>query len=312
MKTLSRFSQAAALLLLATTAPAFAGPPMDAKTFKETVAPPPAIPSDEFSITSSYVGKSDFKGDYRKDGQQEAWEESASYSHRIPLTEHFYLRIGASYSRFDFQSSGAPVPNHLQSAALDLALEYKVNGQTGFFVEASPGLYFANNAVSASSFDAPITLALAYPIFGGNRFYLVAGVTYSSLRAYTLFPVLGIDWAITDQLHLKLYGTDPRLSYMPCPDWELFAGGQLAGGSFYVENASTKDPDHNGAQRFGGKLDYYEYRGSAGIAYHGFKPFTVEVSAGYVFDREFHFHEEKERVRLDGAPFVQVALSAAF
>jgi hypothetical protein len=303
MKTAFRIS--AALLLLG--APVFAGPPMD---FKKSVVEPEeevVVPLNEFSLVGSYVFDSDFEGDFQDEGSQSAWHGRIYYGHRFPLSDRLFFKLGAKYSRISFSSTGAPVPNTLHAAAAVLSLEYKVEGTTGFLLESSPGLYFSDNA-NGEAFDAPTNIGFAYPIFGGRNFFLVVGAGFSLLREYTVLPVIGIAWRINEEWDLKLYGTEPRLIYRPNDDVELFVGGELAGGSYYIEKSDQDDDEDD----FDQEMDYVEYRGLIGANYSGLDPFIFEVAAGYVFGRQFHFHEQKERIELEGSPFVSASIRAEF
>jgi hypothetical protein len=285
-------------------AQAFAGADHE---FKNTVAPQAEetlVPLDEFSLNSSYV----FDGDFRDSslGDQNAMHNRFRFDHRLPLGSGWYFKVGAAYDRFDFSSSRAPVPNHLQSAAAILSVEYKVNGRTGFLFETSPGVYFSND-INSSAFDIPTNVGLAYPVFGGDKFYLVGGVSFSLLRSYPFLPVLGVEWKPNDRWELRGYLPEPRLIYTQSDACKLWIGGELAGGAYRTDERDTAPRKLSGEV-----LTYSEYRVGAGVIYAGWKPFQVDVGAGYAFERAFDYHRADERFATNGAPYVAVQIRAEF
>jgi hypothetical protein len=114
----------------------------------------PAI--DLFSYRTSYVFESDLKNDINF-GKQDAWQNQFEYSHRFLLTGNLYLRAGLAYERFDFSKTDAPVPDHLQSLAGVVGIDYMHGEDVGAFIQFRPGFYTENDLDSAS-FDVPTTV----------------------------------------------------------------------------------------------------------------------------------------------------------
>ena len=75
-----------------------------------------ATPLDLFAFEEPYVFESDLNhgGSF---GKQSEIETEFEYGHRIRLSGNYYLHLGLTYDRYDFGSTSAPVPNHLQEIA---------------------------------------------------------------------------------------------------------------------------------------------------------------------------------------------------
>src|ERR1700730_15762569 len=85
-----------------------------------------AVSHDLIEFESSYVFESDLHPGASFGNQYEG-QNSFSYAHRFLLTGHLYLHLGVDYSRFDFGKTAAPVPEHLQSMAGVIGIDYMHN-----------------------------------------------------------------------------------------------------------------------------------------------------------------------------------------
>src|ERR1043166_6353053 len=90
---------------------------------------PEPVSLDLIEIESSYVTGSDLHRNVSF-GDQDAIQNSFSYAHRILLHGNLYLRLGIDYARFDFSSTTAPVPDHLQSVAAVVGVDYMHNNRS--------------------------------------------------------------------------------------------------------------------------------------------------------------------------------------
>ena len=155
----------------------------------------------------------------------------------VPCGQWFF-RLGAAYERFDFSiHNETRLPDTLQSAAGIVALEYLYNNQAAFMLETRPGVYFEHK-VNAGSFDSPVTLTLAFPLFGKNVFGVV-GSYASMLTSPSVVPIGGIDWMINDKWDLRAVYPEPRLVYHCGKTLDLFAGGELDGGGYKTDNRNV-------------------------------------------------------------------------
>jgi hypothetical protein len=216
------------------------------------------------------------------------------------------LRLGADYERFDFSLHNAPqLPDTLQSVSGVIALEYMVNNDAAFMIETRPGVYFQQK-INTGSFDAPTNIAMGYPIFGGDKFYLIAGVTVSALSAYPVLPIGGVLWHINDKWDLRAYLPDPRLVYQCCSHFELWAGGELVGGAYKTDNRIVKPETLSGTT-----VTYDEVRAGAGFTWKA-KPLTIDFGAGYTIQSEFDYSRAVQNYSAHPAPYIRLTARLDF
>jgi len=280
------------------------------------VTPQPASPAEtpltSIVDTTDYGFHQDFK---RGDGNMEETHNYFQLNRRIPLdflswpnvpNGQWFLRLGASYERFDFSiHDETRLPDTLQSASGDIAVEYRVNGKIAFLAETRPGLYFQQKATSGA-FDAPTNIAAVVPLFGGDKVYVIGGATLSGLSRYPVFPIGGILWHISDKWDLRAYLPDPRLVYVVSDNVELWAGGQLAGGAYKSDNRNVTPGKLSGAV-----ITYDEVRAGAGITWKA-KPLTLDFGAGYTVQSEFDYSRAGESFDTHPAPYVRLTARLDF
>lgn len=293
----------ASLLLLASFCASRAGEP-SVQSVTETKSE--TVSLDLFELESSYVFGSDL---HRKVsfGDQSAIDNSFSYAHRFLLRDHLYLHLGVEYNRFDFGTTGAPVPDHLQSVAAVIGVDYMHNNDVGAFVQVKPGFYTQDDFGSAS-FDAPITLGRIF-VLQPERLYFFVGANASFLRGkYPVLPLAGVIWKPND--NWKLFGIlpEPRVIYSPNDTFQFWAGGEFKGGSFRTDQNSAIIPTRlNGAA-----VDYFEYRTGGGFIYTPSRNVSFDLGGGYAIEREFDFHRAGFRYKADGAPYLRLEFKAKF
>jgi hypothetical protein len=267
---------------------------------------PEPVSLDLIEIESSYVAGSDLHRNVSF-GDQDAIQNSLSYAHRILLSGHLYLRLGIDYNRFDFGSTAAPVPDHLQSVAAVVGVDYMHNNDVGAFLQIKPGFYTEDNFDSAS-FDAPITLGRIF-VLKPDHLYLFTGLNASFLRGrFPVVPLIGLIWMPDDKWKVLGLLPEPRVIYSPNDKWDFWMGGELIGGAFRTDRNDAIFPSKlNGAE-----VDYSEYRAGGGFIYSPCNNVSIDLGGGYSFRREFDFHRADIRYKADGAPYLRVEFKAKF
>ncbi|MEY2529752.1 MAG: hypothetical protein QOJ05_1842 [Verrucomicrobiota bacterium] len=267
---------------------------------------PEPVSLDLIEIESSYVTGSDLHRNVSF-GDQDAIQNSLSYAHRILLSGHLYLRLGIDYNRFDFGSTAAPVPDHLQSVAAVVGVDYMHNNDVGAFLQIKPGFYTEDNFDSAS-FDAPITLGRIF-VLKPDHLYLFTGLNASFLRGrFPVVPLIGLIWMPDDKWKVLGLLPEPRVIYSPNDKWDFWMGGELIGGAFRTDRNDAIFPSKlNGAE-----VDYSEYRAGGGFIYSPCNNVSIDLGGGYSFRREFDFHRADIRYKADGAPYLRVEFKAKF
>ncbi|PZR70541.1 MAG: hypothetical protein DLM73_17545 [Chthoniobacterales bacterium] len=291
-----------AILLLVSFASVRAGEQMQSVTEKKTEA----VSLDLVELQSSYVFESDLHrgGSF---GQQYAIDNSFSYAHRFFLTGHLYLRLGIDYNRFDFGSNGAPVPDHLQSVAGVIGIDYMHNNDVGAFIQLKPGFYTEDDFDNAS-FDVPITLGRIF-VLQPDRLYFFVGANASFLRGrFPVIPLAGLIWMPNDQWKVMAILPEPRVIYSPCAKFSVWGGGQFVGGSFRTDRDNAIVP----AKLNGAEVDYSEYRAGGGFIYSPCDNVSVDLGGGYAIQRRFDFHRADMTYKTDAAPYLRVEFKAKF
>lgn len=284
-----------------------AGTEVDDKTaVASTQTTDEAVQLDLFKIEQGYVFESDLNHGGSL-GKQDELHSEIEYAHRIQLRGNTYLRLGFSYERFDFGSTNAPVPNHLQALAGVVGIDFMHGKDVGAFIEFRPGFYTQND-FGISSFDVPIILSRIF-VLEQDRLYLFTGVYTSFLKGGNpVLPLLGVIWIPNDKLRLMGVLPEPKLIYSATDKLNLWVGGQLVGGSFRTDhNDDIRPKKLNGTQ-----VDFSDYRAGVGLTYKLTKNARLDFAAGYSVQRHFAFHRAGENYRTDPSPYVRLQLNAAF
>lgn len=267
---------------------------------------PEAVSRDLFEFESSYVFGSDLHrgGSF---GDQDAISNSFSYGHRFLVNGHIYLHLGVSYDRFDFGTTGAPVPEHLQGVSGYIALEYMHGNDIGAFIQVKPGFYTEDDFNSAS-FDAPITVGRIF-VLQPDKLYVFAGVNASLLRGqFPVLPLAGVIWMPSEKLKFLALLPEPRIIYSPCDKWDFWVGGQLTGGSFRTDRDDTIVPH----KLSNAQVDYSDYRVGGGLIYSPNDAITIDLGGGYSLQRKFDFYRADMTFKTDAAPYLRLEVKAKF
>lgn len=295
------------LLLLALAGPVWAG----SETQSKAVASPVAATTEEvplniFSMENAYVFESDLNHGGSL-GKQDEIQNSIEFAHRFRIAGDAYIRAGFAYNRFDFGSTSAPVPNHLQSLAAVIGVDIMHGSDVGAFFQVRPGFY-GQNDFGISSFDIPITLGRVF-IVQPDKLYIFVGAYASFLRGGTpVLPLAGVVWMPCDQVRVFGVLPEPKLIYSPTKNLDLYLGGELAGGSYRTDVNNGITPH----KLSGAQVDFSDYRAGVGVAYSVGQNLSVDLGAGYSIQRHFAFHRAGENYRTDPSPFLRLEIKAAF
>ena len=297
------------LIVLVLAASAWAGSDMESKavvTNPPTATDANAVPLDTLNIEDAYIFGSDLNhgGSF---GEQAEIESEIEYAHRFHLSGQLYLHTGFSYDRYDFSGTNAPVPDHLQSLAGVIGLDYMHGSDVGAFFQVRPGFYTQDN-FGISSFDIPITVGRIF-VVKEDKFYIFAGAYSSFLRGgYPVLPLGGVIWIPSDNLRLMGVLPEPKLIYSPTKNLDVYMGGELSGGSFRTDSNDAITPH----KLSGAQVDFTDYRAGVGATYALGKCLSVDFGAGYSIERHFAFHRAGENYRTDPSPYLRLELKANF
>jgi hypothetical protein len=262
-----------------------------------------AVPRNIFEAKSGYV----FGSDLENFGDQDALQTEIELAHRFPLTGNFYLRLGLAYSRFDFGATAAPVPDHLQSVAGVIGVDYMRGKHVGAFFHLRPGFYTEDH-FDGSSFDVPMNCGRIF-VLQEDKLYFLAGATTSFLRGkIPALPLLGVIWLPYPNLRIMGIVPEPRIIYSPTRKLEMWIGGELVGGSFRTDHDDRILP----RKLSGTQVDYSDYRVGVGVTYSPTEAISVDFGAGCSIQRSFDFNRAGEDYRTDPAPYLRLAVKAKF
>lgn len=298
----------AALLSLVGVVPVGAGPESQfyarGETKTESDLEKPAI--NLFFAKTSYVFESDLENDVNF-GEQDELQNQFEYSHRFLLTGNLYLRAGVAYERFDFGETGGPVPDHLQSIAGIVGIDYMHGSDVGAFIQFRPGFYTEDDFDSAS-FDVPTTLGRVF-VLRADELYLFVGARVALLSGrFPVLPLAGLVYRPNSKWTYDIVLPEPRIIYSPTKTCSFYVGGEFVGGSFRTDRDENIFP----RKLSGAVVDYTDYRAGAGFAYSPSPNVTVDVSGGYAIERSFDFDRAGEEFTTDPAPYLRVELKADF
>jgi hypothetical protein len=296
--------------LLAATA--FAGPPSPAIPAPQTTEKLEPVPIDYVEIETAYTFESDFTNSRHDFSSQDSWQNEFEYGHRFLISGNWYLRAGVSYDRFDFSSTDAPLPIHLQSGAVVLGVDYMHGEDVGAFLQIRPGIYTEEH-INSSAFDCPITLGRFW-VLKTDQLYLLTAVRGSFLSSeFPVVPLVGLVWRPSKQWRVMAIPPEPRLIYSVNKQLDLWVGGEIAGGAFRIDH-------HDDYLLRGGKtaklsgavLDYTDYRAGAGFTFSPTDKIDVDFSGGYSVQRNFDFNRADQSFRTEPAPYVKMEIHAKF
>jgi len=301
-------------ILLIAALPALAGTDTISTSGKDkAVQPVECVPAtlDEFIVTTDYGFHQNLD---RGSANMEVEHNNIELDRRIPIScltwpnvqcGQWFLRLGADYERYDFSiHNETRLPDTLQSVSGIVAIEYLYNNETAFMIETRPGVYF-EHTINAGSFDSPVTLTLAFPLFGDNV-YGVVGAYVSALVSPPVFPIGGIDWKISDKWDLRAVFPEPRLVYHCSNDLDFFAGGELDGGGYKTDNRNV-----NPGKLSGAVVTFGEERAGAGFTWKA-KPFSVELSGGYTLESQFYYNRAIQTFSAHPAPYIRATARLDF
>ena len=278
----------------------------DKSAVATTQATAQAVPLDLFSIEQGYVFESDLNhgGSH---GKQDEIQSEFEYGHRFHLEGDLYVHAGLAYNRYDFGSTRAPVPNHLQSLAGVIGIDVMHDTDVGAFIQVRPGFYTQNN-FGISSFDAPITAGRIFTL-ETDKLYVFGGAYAAFLKGgYPVIPLVGVIWIPSEKVRLMGVLPEPKLIYSATKKLDLWVGGEIVGGSYRTDrNDDIRPTKLNGTQ-----VDFTDYRAGVGLAYDLTDKCTFDMGAGYSIERHFAFHRAGENYRTDPSPYLRLELKAAF
>lgn len=238
----------------------------------------------------------------------DTFQHRLTYYANFPQNEAFQWRGGLDWQRFWFDvSSGAPLPDYLQSISVPLGMTWKFHEKWQLSGQIWPGIFSDFEDISEDDLRAPLTAALSYLQRPGLTW--LAGFNFDHTRDFPIFGFVGVRWRFAERWNLSVIFPRPRLEYRATDNLRFYASMALAGGSYQVgEDFGTK----HGAPRLDNeRVSYREIRVGPGIRYRMGRV-SAELEGGWVVDRRFKYPDEDVLFNGDGTGYVRVSLSGSF
>ena len=272
------------------------------------VREPGMRPTFDVTLESSYTaaGKAKFRGaDF---SNSDAYNVSLGMSTRAPLNEHWSIPLELRSQNFFLGSpAGVPIPENIHMLQFGTGLSYRLNDQWRFMAVVSPTLYKFND-VGGNDIGVSGRLTAMWNYSPSLKFMF--GVVFSPDSDLKVMPMAGLDWAINDQLDLRLMFPKPRLIYTLNDHWSFHAGADFNMATFRTSDSlgtSIALPQYNDAIG-----TYRDIRIGAGVGYRINKTLSVEADAGYSVNRRIDYTRIDERVKFDPAPYAGLSLRQSF
>lgn len=215
------------------------------------------------------------------------------------ITGDYYLQLGVDYERFDFSRSNSQFPYSFTSLSGEILFSYWSGDDFYPVIRLEPGIYYTRDHVTGNSFDVPIRITPGFKV--SPNLYVIVGASIDAFTNPIVFPIGGFNWKINDQFNLRAVFPQPRFSYTPNPNLEIYLGGELMGNGY--RNGPTNDRRTNNAL-----LEYDEERAGFGVDYTLRKGIDLEAIAGWTFQRTYDYIRAGPINRSRGAPYIRLDL----
>ena len=285
----------AGLLLLATIANAGVAAVTEPAANEQTDQAPlwSTDATGDYTLGSRIMKAADF-------GSQAVYHYEFEVLRNLQLFDKYYFQFGVDSERFDFSRSNSIYPSSITSLDAEVSLSYWTGDDFYPLLKLQPGVYYTGDYITANSFDIPVRAVAG--IKTREDLYLVLGLDADPYEEEPITPVCGVNWKINDQYILRAVFPQPRFSYNPNKAVELFLTADLVGGGY--RSGPTNDRRTSNAV-----LDYTDYRAASGLNYNPRKGVSVEMSAGWSFERRFDYYHSGPDDTAKGAPYFKLDLS---
>lgn len=219
------------------------------------------------------------------------------------------IRFGVGYDRYDFGFAGPGfIPDALQSLTLVTGLDLKISDFL-IRIEAKPGFYGDNRDFNGGDFNIPFFLGASYLV--SKDFQWIAGLSFDANRSNPVMGGIGFRWKTSDRWTVNIVPPNPRVEFKATDDVTLYAGGQIVGSTFRVnENFGN---GRRGRSYRSALVDYTEIRTGVGASWKFNPQGTLEVELGYMPYRDFDFHKVGDNYETkSGAIYGQVGIKLGF
>lgn len=261
------------------------------------------------TTTASYSGPARISAGTARLGDVDAFSTSLRYIWQKRASDEYGWSVGLWWERFGFGVPvGSPVPNTVQTLALDLGNSWQFADRWTLRTSLRPGLQSDFEDISATDLNATALLALAF--IQSTNLTWIAAVTVDPRRDLPVIGGLGVRWRIAEDWTLSAVLPKPTLEYQLGAGWTAYAGGELVGGAWRVGDSfgtRTGRPALNDQT-----VTFREIRVGAGLDRRWAKQLAAGIEVGWMMDRRFVYNKANLQLNGDGAPYVGVTFTGGF
>ena len=232
-------------------------------------------------------------------GSQAEYRYEIEALRNFRITGDYYLQLGVDYERYDFSRSNAQFPYSFTSFSGEILFSYWSGDSFYPVIRIEPGIYYTRDHVTGNSFDVPIRITPGFKV--SPNLYVIVGCSIDAFTNPIVFPIGGFNWKINDQFNLRAIFPQPRFSYIPNQNLEIYLGGELVGNGY--RNGPTNDRRTNNAI-----LEYDEERIGLGVDYTLRKGIDFEAIAGWTIERTYDYVRSGPVNRSRGSPYIRLDL----
>jgi hypothetical protein len=253
--------------------------------------------SQEFDIEGSYSSDSEFKQGRARVGGIDNTYGHANYVISPQIKDGVLLRFGVDAERNSFGlPSSIALPNTLQSVNAVIGADFAVNDQILVRGELHPGIFSDFVDVTSRDFDMPVQLGGTY--LWNKDFQIIFGLQIDLKSDLPIIGLPGFRWQFADKWVLSAIPPKPQLQYEVNNSLTLYAGAEILGGTYQLNDQFGSDHGHAGpgnptaSQLNGNIADYGEFRTGIGFTWKFTPNVSLDVSGGYVPYREYDIHPD--------------------
>lgn len=251
------------------------------------------------TVTGSISRKAALKSGGVRYGDVSSQEISAAFNQTIPVADHALLGVGLGYDRTALNFSGAPVPlpNRLQSVAVDVSYSQRFSETFAGVVGVNSGYHNAGTGFSSKGLGTLVAVGGIYRL--SPTLSLSAGGGYDSLahgRRYS--TALSVDGRLGEKWRFSAGYPKTSVTYLFSDAFEVSA---IAAGSFH-----TYYVDRDPRPGLVGKptldrttLEYNDTRVGIAATYKFANQLTLTGTVGAIVDRQFDYHQRNFKLRAD-------------
>lgn len=262
------------------------------------------------SVTEiSYTGNSAIGEGLTSRGDIDTLSTRVGYSVMNISKPNYQWSVGGEWNRLAFGTTpGTPVPNTLNSFALTLGNNWKINDRWTLQGNVKPGIYSDLEDLGVGDINAPLSVRAIYA--QSQSLQWVIGLSANWRGEIPIVGGIGARWAINDAWTLQAGLPETRLSYTFDDRWKAYVNSRLRGGSYRVgENFGTRigRPELDDQD-----FSYREIRSGLGFEAGITKKVRAIVEGGWTWDRRIDYPNTNLQLNGDGAAYFQLAIKASY